>query len=182
MVEQRRTPRRTALVRAAKRVAVIVIMIFGITFSGLMTVQAYREKVIQIITRIFDDLTSFRFFSDSSPSPEFSPVSFGYLPIGMKEIEREQTMLEFYVHFEKEQGIILDVTQTYITADTQSSLILDTEDVDVKTFVIQGEEAIGTSKDGRHTITFTKDNYIFVLYSNLPMDEVRYVAEHMEIK
>lgn len=181
LAEQRRSPQMSALVRAAKRAAVVVIMIFGITFSSLMTVQAYREKVIQIITEIFEDLTSFRFFSDNSPSDEFSPVSFGYLPAGLKETEREQTMSGFYIHFEDDKGMILDITQTHVTADTQSSLILDTEDAEVENFILQGEEAISTSKEGRQTITFTKDNYIFVIYSNLPMDEVRNVAEQMKI-
>ena len=68
-----------------------------------------------------------------------------------------------------------------ISDDSQINMILDTEDADVSHFILQGEEAFSTSKKGIQTVIFTKGRYVFSIKSNLSADEIKNVAEHMEI-
>lgn len=182
LAEQRRSPHMNALIHSAKRIAVVAVVILAVTFSGLMSVRAYREKLIQIVTQVFEDLTSFRFSSDEGSSDALTPAAFGYLPDGVNELEREQTPLNLYIHFENDEGEILDITQTQITESSQLSMILDTEDADTRHFDIHGEDAISTSKKGVQMIVFTQQHYIFEIYSTLSMDEVKHVAEQIQIK
>ena len=43
--EQRRSPQVNRVIRGLRRVAAIILVIGILSFSGLMTVEAYREKV-----------------------------------------------------------------------------------------------------------------------------------------
>lgn len=186
LAEQRRSPRVNALIGGARRAAVVAIVLLGVTFSGLMTVQAYREKIIQVVTQVFEELTRFRFSSDegtaSSALPVFLPATIEYLPEGMQEVEREQMGPQLYIHFEDPTSGMLDLTQTQITDALQLDMILDTEDASAEHFTIQGEEAKGSSKNGIQSIVFTKHSYVFTLYSTLPMSELKQVAEQIKIK
>lgn len=179
--EQRRSPWMNTFLRTAKHAAAVIIIIYFVTFSGLMTVQAYREKFIQIVTQIFEDLTSFHFSSDVNSPDIFKPASFGYLPDGMREIKREQTESRLYVRYESNESSFLSVSQKNVSDDSQINMILDTEDADVSHFILQGEEAFSTSKKGIQTVIFTKDRYVFNIKSNMSVDEIKNVAEHMEI-
>lgn len=52
-----------------------------------MTVEAYREKFIEMITEVMDDLTHFKIFSSWNESIRME-IIFGYLPEGMSELSR----------------------------------------------------------------------------------------------
>ena len=181
IIEQRRSPSFNRFMRSTKRAAAVAIVILGITFSGFMTVEAYREKFIEMVTQVFQELTSFHFSSATETGEVFIPATFSYLPEGMKEITQEQNNLELYTRFETADGQILKITQTYIDENMQASTIIDTEDADVTHFTVQGEDAISTTKKGNTTIVFTKGQYIFNLNSNLPIEQIKQVAEEIKI-
>ena len=60
---QRRSPALNRFISISKRIAVIALAILTVSFSCLMCVEAYREKFIQVITEIFEDLTQYSFSS-----------------------------------------------------------------------------------------------------------------------
>ena len=61
--EQRRAPGTRKLMLAAKRIAAAMLIFTTLSFSVLMSVDAYREKFIETVTEVLYDLTHFSFFS-----------------------------------------------------------------------------------------------------------------------
>ena len=47
--EQRRTPKTNKILRYMKQTVAAILAVAILSFSGLMTVEAYREKVIEIV-------------------------------------------------------------------------------------------------------------------------------------
>lgn len=76
---QRRTPRIRKIFLTAKRITAAVLVLTMLSFSGLMTVEAYREKFIEMITEVMDDLTHFKIFSSWNESIRMGEIIFGYL-------------------------------------------------------------------------------------------------------
>ena len=91
--EQRRTPKVNRLLRYMRQTVAAILAVAIISFCGLMTVEAYREKVIEIVVRVFNELTDYRFVSHSNKADEIilPELSFGYIPEGMCEIANRIT-------------------------------------------------------------------------------------------
>ena len=87
--EQRRSlPMRKAL-QIARQTAAAILIAATLSFSCLMTVEAYRAKFIEVITEVFYDLTHFSFFSSWHDDTELAEIEFSYLPEGINEVRRE---------------------------------------------------------------------------------------------
>lgn len=117
---QRRTPRIRKIFLTAKRITAAVLVLTMLSFSGLMTVEAYREKFIEMITEVMDDLTHFKIFSSWNESIRMGEIIFGYLPEGMSEVERmcdEETQGQI-IYFEDLDGKQLRIDIQLVTEET----------------------------------------------------------------
>ncbi len=94
--DQRRSPSMRQFMRIARQTAAAILIVVSLSFSCLMTVEAYRAKFIEIVTEVFYDLTHFTFFSSWSEDMGLGGIEFSYLPDGMAEVQRET--------FDKMQG------------------------------------------------------------------------------
>ena len=86
---QRHSPSMRQFMRIARQTAVVILVVVSLSFSCLMTVEAYRAKFIEVVTEVFYDLTHFTFFSSWSGDIGLGEIKFGYLPDGMVEVQRE---------------------------------------------------------------------------------------------
>ena len=79
--EQRRSPKINKMLRVMKRTAAAVLVIATVSFCGLMTVEAYRAKVIEFVVQVFNELTQYRFSSNVSDADNIvlPEISFGYI-------------------------------------------------------------------------------------------------------
>lgn len=182
--EQRRTPRTNRILRYMKQTVAAVLAVAMISFGGLMTVEAYREKVIEIVIHVFNELTDYRFSSDISTSGEVElpEVSFGYIPDGMKEVEnRMSSSNRRYILVESEDGVFFELTQWSVVVDSNSGMILDTEDSEYKTGTINGYEAYFNEKNGHGTIHWMIDSTVYRLFGNIGVDELKTIAEKINI-
>lgn len=171
--EQRRTPWMRRVVRYARNAAVFVLVVLTVTFSGLMTVEAYRIAVIDTITRIFHEFTEFRYTSEvSAEDAEFPEVSFDYLPDGMVESESgmDETDTIRHIHYEHPNGALFDLDEILITSNDAFTQIIDTEDASVEKFSIKGEPALSSVKGETVIITWTHQNvsYTMITYKISP--------------
>ncbi len=163
---QRRTPWRNGFISASKRVAVVALVILTVSFSCLMCVEAYRERFIEVITEIFEDLTRFTFSTPDTDVPELGELMFDYLPDGMSEIYREndpETHYQF-VYFEDMEGRRISIERNIIIDNKWSTLILDTENAEVATVDLNGYEATLIVK-GDHTTLMWEDAVSVMLVS-----------------
>lgn len=180
---QRRSPGLNQFLSASKRIAVIAFAILTVSFSCLMCVEAYREKFIEVITEIFEELTQFSFSSSRTEKTELGEITLEYLPDGMLEVYRECNSKTHNqsIYFEDIEGRRIGIDQDIMVDGKQSTMILDTEDADVSMIDFNGYEATLIVK-GEHTILMWEDDVSVILVSgDFPPDEIIRVASGIHV-
>lgn len=178
--EQKRSPQANRMIRGLRRVAAIILVIGILSFSGLMTVEAYREKVIEVITLVFHDLTNYRFISEESGSEQhvdLPDITFQYIPDGMEKVEDTARERFRYILYEAQDGNFFELTQTVIVDNSDYEKILDTEGAISEEFYIGDSEAVLNTKNGVTSIFWTKDHILYSLYGTIDPTELKSVAE-----
>lgn len=181
--EQRRTPNMNKILRYIKQTIAAVLAVAIFTFGGLMTVDAYRAKVIEFVVHVFNELTQYRFSSDISDVDDIilPEVTFGYVPEGMEEIENKiMPTGQRYIMYEGDGGLFFELTQEPLVESDRYDLILDTENSSYTVGDIHGCKAFFNTNDGDSSIMWTDENELYELYGNIGMDELKIVAEKME--
>lgn len=180
---QRRTPRIRKIFLTAKRITAAVLVLTMLSFSGLMTLEAYREKFIEMITEVMDDLTHFKIFSSWNESIRMGEIIFGYLPEGMSEVERmcdEETQGQI-IYFEDLDGKQLRIDIQLVTEETDYEIILDTELVDSTKVDIAGNEAKLVVKGERSTLLWKDEPFILMVTGDMNSDELIQVAKGITV-
>lgn len=179
---QRRSPAVNAALRYGRRAAAFALVFLTLSFSCLMTVNAaFRERVIQAVVQVFQDFTEFVYTSDLPAVEEPGNLVFTYLPEGMEEQDREQDELGFYVYMEDLEGEFIELDQSLVENENSMTLLLDTENAIVTDFVIRGVDAVGIEKGLDHTIHWTEGNFVYTLSGTAPMEELKLIAEGIQI-
>ena len=185
MKEQCRSPRLNHVIHMMRRIAAILLVVATISFSCLMTVEAYREKFIEIVTHVFHELTDYRFSTEipgSQIETELGMILLGFIPHGMDQTDEYGDESFYSVSYETEAGMYFDLTCTLITENQDAHKIVDTENAVVQEYSINGEEAAIISKGENNTILWTHRNILFQLYGNLPLDIEKQIAESITVE
>lgn len=178
--QQHHTPAYNQAVLIAKRVAIVVLMSTLVTFSSLMTVEAYREKVIEVITQVFHEFTDYHFVS-SSADDTLPSVIFGYVPEGMEQTKCKIDDARSHFIYEASDGTYFELRQQLVTVDSNYEKRVDTEDAEIERFDINGDEAVSMTKYGETTIIWNNQNAVYTLYSNMELSELQEIARQLEI-
>ena len=182
--EQRRTPKTNKILRYMKQTVAAVLAVAILSFGGLMTVEAYREKVVEIVVHVFHELTDYRFASEKSEVGEvvLPEISFGYVPEGMEEItDNVFADNSRYIVYEDDDGNFFELTQTAIGSNGAFGTILDTEDSNYEMTSINGNEAFSNVKDGNARVLWNYDNVVYDLYGNIELTDLKNIAEKIKI-
>ena len=173
LAKARRAEKRKALLRSFGRVAVLLLLVSALSFAGAMTVSAsFREKVIQVVTRVFSDHTEYR-FDNGEEGAALPELRLDALPEGFKILSDEQIAQKIrMIHCENDGGNYLDIDIDVISATDEAIIGLDTEDAQVTMKVIQGKEVTVISKNGRRILWWTEDSTVFTVYSDLALPEL----------
>ena len=184
--QQRRTPRTNKILRYMKQTAAAVLVIAIFTFGGLMTVEAYREKVLDIVIQVFEEFTEYRFSSNDSEQAdteqlELPEIQFGYIPEGMQETENSTNPTgSLQITYEDDQNYFFEFSVMQIV-NGDYDMILDTENSDYYEGTINGCEAYFNTKNGDSSIMWIDENIVYDLYGNIDMSELKAVAENIKI-
>lgn len=181
--EQRRSlPIRKAL-RIARQTAAAVLIVATLSFSCLMTVEAYRAKFIEVITEVFYDLTHFSIFSSWQGDTELGEIEFNYLPDGMDEVQREtfERTQGQTIYLEDTEGRQLKVTRSLINDDSSIDIILDTEDVDAITIPFGTDNAFLIIKENATTLMWEDDPYLILMTGDISSEEIIEIANGISI-
>ena len=155
-----RSPRRVRALAQVRRAAAVALVFLAVGFSGLMvTSQAFRAQVLEVLVQVYEEITNFRFSA---------------------ETVRQSSRIRHYICFEDNAGNMLEVTHIVVGANASSILGVDTEDAEVEYFKIHNSEAMAISKNLDHTIFWTEDNCYYLLSGTIPMEELKQVALGLE--
>lgn len=182
LAEQRRSPAMNRAVLIARRTAAALLVAASLTAASLLSVEAYREKFIEVVTEFFDDLTEFRFSGfadDGAPMPE---VTLTYVPEGMELYESDDSseLGSRYRAYKDANGRFFDLEEIFITKDMVGVQALDTENAQICYGSIRGNSAMIVQKNGWITLHWEEKNMIMQLSGNLSMDEMTRIAEGIQ--
>ena len=181
--EQRQSPRTNKIIRGLRRVAAIILVVGILSFSGLMTVEAYREKVIEVVVQVFHDLTNYQFASeknDTAQSVELPEITFQYIPDGMEKIEDSIRDSFRYILYESKDGKFFELTQAVVITNSDYEKILDSENAETEEFYIGDSEAISNTKNGVTTILWTRDHVHYTLFGSIDQADLKIIAEKIK--
>ncbi len=180
--QQRHSPayRRTAV--AMKRVAMIALVSAVVVFSSLMTVEACRERVLEVIVQVFQEYTAYHFESTSNDAT-VPAVTFGYIPEGMRQTvcDIDDLFGRAEYLYEGDDGACFELRQQVVVENMYHGHTSDTENAVMEYFEVDGQQAVARTKHGETTIIWTKDNSVYTLYGNFGSGELRKILENMEI-
>lgn len=179
--QQRRSLQANRILHNMKRIVAAVLIVVTVTFAGLMTVEAIRENVIEVVVHIYHELTQYDYSSDAEAAalPE---IQFGYLPEGMELVSDEASFDSVrYIHCENRSGKCMDLYIDAVTQSTAMSWIVDTEDAQVVTRILNGIEVTFISKKDRQIAMWTNQNISYVIQSNLELSEIEAILDGLYI-
>ena len=133
-----RSPRRVRALAQVRRAAAVALVFLAVGFSGLMvTSQAFRAQVLEVLVQVYEEITNFRFSAEGETDRTAGDFVLTYLPQGMEETVRQSSRIRHYICFEDNAGNMLEVTHIVVGANASSILGVDTEDAEVEYFITQ---------------------------------------------
>ena len=178
---QRRAENIRRIMSTVRRTAVVILLVIAISFSGLMTVDAFREKVLHVVAYIFQDHTLYDYRSDRSDAT-LPDIQFPSLPAGLEkasdDIINDRNRL---IHFESTTGLYLDLDIHVISQDTTLSQVIDTEGAEVSYCTLGGRELTIVSKNGHYNVFWAEENTIISIGSNLPLSDLKTIISKIII-
>ena len=185
LAQQRRSPQANQAIRYAKRTAVAAMVVLAVSFGGLMTVEAHREKVVEFVTHVFHELTDFRFVKEAPDTGEviLPDVTFGYVPEGFELAEDRLVNGGQRRNFEYKNasGELFRLSQQGISADGDYRTILDTEDAENYPVTVNGNEGVFNTKNGYSSVLWSDGPVVYHLRGTISPDELMLIAENLQL-
>lgn len=85
-----------------------------------MTVASFRAKVVEVITEVFDTLTSYIFRPGEAESAPLSEVEFGWLPDNLQDVFTDETDEFRHLRFEFSDGKFISYSQLCLSDNTKT--------------------------------------------------------------
>ena len=159
---------------------VAVLLCFLLTWITMPeAVLAGYQKLVEVIETVVTEYTEYRYHSNETADAEFVPVTFGYLPEGMEEVNRNMTERRMDVYFENHNQYFT-LKQKLLTEENGMTIKVDTEDAVVEKVYIKNEEVILILKHGVYDYIWLHGVYHFVGQSNLPADEIIEILKNLK--
>ena len=184
LAEQRRSPQANRTIRYVKRTAVAAMVVLAVSFGGLMTVEAHREKVVEFVVHVFRELTDYRFVKEApdTGAVELPDVTFGYVPEGFVLTEDSmETATRRHFEYKNASGEFFRLAQQGIAADGDYRTILDTEDAQTYPITVNGNEGVFNTKNGYSTMLWSDGPAVYRLRGTISPDELKRIAENLQL-
>ena len=170
-----------------KRVAMIVISIIISLATLTFSVKAIREPVVHFIVETFEKFSSVVFANDKSENDihiddnlVLNVIKPNYIPKGYaleSSFEQQTVFQSVYINSENNNTIVYS---QYI--NDESVFQVNTEGIEYDDIFIGNYEGISYSNKGNNTVMFSTDDNIFMITSQINMEEIIKIAESINLK
>lgn len=165
-----------------KRAAAVAMIALVVTAVGVMSVDAYRERVLQVVTQVFHEFTSYRFYTEGSDGyAQLPEVEFTYIPEGFELVESSVRETRAYYLYENTDGKFFELNELLVQANGDYGMILDTEDSQMEQFCIGDSEAICNTKGSDTIVMWSNENIRLDVYGNIGVEEVKLIAQGVKL-
>lgn len=174
---ERQSVRTRKLTADLRRMAAVILLALGVGCVLTLSVDAYRAKFFEIVMEVFPELTSIRTApKDPSVEREFEPVEPGYVPEGYEVEERIIDAIGVSMTYMDRNGKRIGYHQTLLgTGET----ILDTEDAETETIILNGEEIMVIEKNKFYILWWTNEPCEYLLNGEADPDELKKMVENI---
>ena len=166
-----------------KRAAIIILAILTFGMVTVMSVEALRTGLFEMIEEIYEKYSqiSYHQLSDEPIEDEvFIEYQLGYIPIGYELVESyidEITQIKTAVYSNGEK--IIRFRQTDIR---NSSFMINTENAEREVILIEGIEMNYLSNQGVQTIFWGKEKYAFIISGEIDKELIIKLAQEITAK
>lgn len=164
-----------------KKAAIIILCLIPTILAASMSVEALRNGLFEIIERAykrFSDISFEQVTSSYSLPLAFEEYSLTYVPPGFTQ---ESSTVEPELFSKEEVFVNGQQSITFLQKLAyNTSLIIDTEDVKTETIEHNGMEFLYCSNKGAQYLLWTKNDYAFLLISELSKEELLRIAASIQ--
>lgn len=181
---KRQQARRQA-VKVARRAAVVILVIMAIAFAGLMSVEAIRKQIVELVLKPFDKFTRISYEADPDMEIDLG-VAGGMIPSKIPEgyvLEMmEKSGPSLYARYINEEGYLLFYQQ--MSAASTRGVSIDNENRDFKNVMLGEYEALVTLSQEDPTmdtyIIWSDGIYIYSIDCSCTEEEIIEIAKSLE--
>ena len=169
--EEKRTSFMRNFVVYGKKVAAILLIVLSITFVTTISVEAYRVKFFEVITKVWEEFTSITFKSEDEiiNDEKLLAINPEYIPEGFTIVEKN---LGDY----RNRIIYGDVNNEEIFYEqkliSNGEIIFDTEGVKVKTMDIEDQTITFFTNKGVSQIYWNDSLYFYRFSTTIDIEEL----------
>lgn len=166
---ERRTPRMRKAVHCMKVAAAAFAVVLSLTFGALMSVEASRTRIIEIITNVLRDAVSLHISIDNGAPSDLvlRPITPTYVPEGYCVVDETLNEMDYVVvyEYENETETMICYNQHLMNA---TGMLIDTEDVYMSTEKIGSQEIQVIVKPSKNycSLYWHDDYYFYSLSGN----------------
>ena len=169
---ERRTPRERKFYRGMKIACAALAVIIFVVFSSVMSVKAYRFRIIEFFIEVFKEETSYSVQEENPEGEIVKPIEPNYVPKGFEVSRREIGRSEVYIWYNNENGAEIYYNQAI---PSMVGRYWDTEERSVEEIRI-GKQIVCVTEvnDGKCTIYWNDDCYAYRLVGirDVELDEL----------
>lgn len=174
--EQRRTPFQKKIHSWAGRAAAIVLAIAGLGLGMTMSVDAYRDRLVNFIVEVYHDLTLLR--RDGELELDMDGAIFvepEHIPERFQLAERTESETSLDIFYITEENEVLGYHQ--VSKGSSVTWLLDTEDAEVLYIEIEGIDIMAIKKGKTCKFFWQDEKFSYLISGYVTMEEMELIAE-----
>ena len=173
---ERRCAQRKRMVKYTRRAAVFLAGIIVLSGFAIMSVEAWRVKIVNYFMEITQQETAFHFEHDATgDSYQTDELALDYIPDGFELKQSVSKRDGLRLFFEKE-----DLKFSVNVYPQKGNKGIDTENADIKKFKINGREAVFSTKENKNILVWNDGEYAFQIIGNISESEIVKIAENLK--
>ena len=181
---QSRTSQKQQFTNFSRKVAVVLIAVVIGLIVTTISVEAYREQFIRLVTKVTHRSTDYDFVITTEQYfyADLGKTIFGYIPDGFIQTEDTYSSDAFRrVRYENDYSQFFKISFSAISEGSSSKISVDTENSEFLEFSINGETAVINYKNGNCTLIWSQRNVLCHLFGNIDKNEALKIAEGINV-
>lgn len=171
----------TILNSTGKKVAAFLLCFLLASTTTVLSVEAWRNELFQLIQKVYDYCTDITFEGNTSEDftdEPFVAYQITALPEGFSLVE-EEILPEIYSNTKLYQEGESYLYFEQLPAD-ESIFSLDSEEMQTEPIKYHDIKYLTCSNKGIQYLIWTKEQYAFFMHSDLPMDQLLIIADSVK--
>ena len=174
--------------KIGSRIAIAIMIFITVGLATVMSVDALRSRFAEFMLTFHSEYTELELRETTNTGTiveggQSLCIMGSYMPAYIPEEFRLKSMMldeqANDLEYENNEGMFISFS--VYTSDVLSNI--DTENVDsLETVEVKGRSGLLVMKEGVYTLAWSKDDYYFILMSNVSRDEMLRIAESVALE